>query len=59
MDIIVCTACGSSDVELKAWVKPNENCQCTHPDDLHDYLDNPDDCFCNNCQQNVALKTKK
>jgi hypothetical protein len=58
MDKIVCTACGSSDVELKAWVKPNENCECTHPDDLSDYLSKAEDCFCNNCGENVPLKMK-
>lgn len=56
MDTIVCTVCGSSDVELKAWVKPNDGCECTHPNDLSGYLDYPGDCYCNNCGENVILK---
>lgn len=58
MGIIVCTTCGSSDVELKAWVKLNEDCKCTHPDDLSGYLSKTEDCFCNNCEKNVSLEIK-
>lgn len=56
MSIVKCKACGSSDVELRAWVKPNMDCECTHSIDFSQtVLGNKTDCYCCNCQDNVEL----
>jgi hypothetical protein len=57
MSMVRCKQCGSNDVELRAWVKPNMGCECTHSIDFSDaVLENKADCFCCNCQDNVELK---
>jgi hypothetical protein len=51
-----CKRCGSADVELRAWVKPNMGCECTHSIDFSNtVLENKADCYCCNCQENVTL----
>ena len=55
MDRIICTVCGSEDVEVKAFVKPNLDNHCSTTD-FTSYLDNIDNCFCVECGDNTILK---
>jgi len=56
MSIVKCKQCGSTDVEMRAWVKPNLGNECTHAIDFSDaVLENKTDCFCCDCQDNVEL----
>lgn len=55
MNKIRCTVCGSDDVEVKAFVKPNLDGYCSITD-FTDYLDNPDNCFCIECGTHTRMK---
>jgi hypothetical protein len=55
MSTVRCKQCGSDNVELRAWVKPNENNECTQIDFSNTELDNRKDCFCCDCEDNVEL----
>lgn len=52
--ILVCSECGSPDVEIRQWVKPNEN----NIPGGNDCLDK-DDCWCNNCEGHNSLEIKQ
>ena len=47
----ICSACGSDNVQVKAWVRPNQNNKYVGEADT----DQPD--FCDDCQQHVYLDT--
>lgn len=55
MEKIRCTVCGSDDVEIKAFVKPNLNNHCS-TSDFTDYLDNTDNCHCIKCGTHTRMK---
>ena len=48
MEKLVCETCGSSDIEVLAWVKVNE--QITS---YETYQDEYDDRWCNKCQEHT------
>jgi DNA-directed RNA polymerase subunit RPC12/RpoP len=51
--IYVCSECGSSNIEMKAWVNPNTN-------EIFDTIStDQEDCWCNDCEEHYALDTKK
>lgn len=54
MSKIVCSVCGSSDVQAKVWVKLNENCETT-TEFLDEMIREPADCWCCNCEENQKL----
>lgn len=45
-----CEVCGSTDVEIKAWIKPNEGGR--YAGDCEEF----DRSFCNNCDENVRVR---
>ena len=46
MSKYVCSVCGSDDIEVKAWVKPNNE------DKVVEWCeDEIPECWCNNCQE--------
>ncbi|HPC10137.1 MAG TPA: hypothetical protein PLN85_03600 [archaeon] len=50
--ILVCSECGSEDIEVKTWVNPNTN-------EIGDVVSNEEeDCWCNDCQEHCTLKLK-
>lgn len=51
-DVWYCTECGSSDVEIKQWVLPNNNDEQAGGDEL----DN-NDCWCQACEDHTELET--
>ena len=53
MGKIVCTNCGSSNVECMAWIKPNEMV-ITNGEDLQ--LDIENRCYCIDCEGNHKLE---
>lgn len=55
METIRCTVCGSDDVEVKTFVKPNLDNHCSTTD-FTDCLDNTDNCYCIECGDNTRLK---
>lgn len=55
METIRCTVCGSDDVEVKTFVKPNLDNHCSTTDFI-DCLDNTDNCYCIECGDNTRLK---
>ena len=54
MTKVVCSVCGSDDVQAKVWVKPNENCETT-TDFLDEMIREPADCWCCQCEENQRL----
>lgn len=54
MSKIVCSVCGSSDVQAKVWVRLNENCETT-TDFIDEMIREPADCWCCNCEENQKL----
>lgn len=51
--IYVCPECGSDDVEIRQWIKPNEGDKPSG----NDCLDS-EDCWCNNCEGHNKLEIK-
>ena len=52
MTKFVCSICGSDDIEVKAWVKANN-------DEVVEWcVDEFPECWCNNCQEITTLKKK-
>lgn len=52
MSKYVCNVCGSEDIEVKAWVKPNDN------DEVVEWCeDDIPDCYCNDCQKMTRYKS--
>lgn len=49
--IYKCSECGSADVEMKAWVKPNEENKTPQTISL-----DKEDCWCNGCEQHVEFE---
>lgn len=54
MTKIVCSVCGSEDVQAKVWTKPNENFDRTC-DFIDELIAEPADCWCCNCEENQKL----
>ena len=54
MTKIVCSVCGSEDVQAKVWTKPNENFERTC-DFIDELIAEPADCWCCNCEENQKL----
>lgn len=54
MSKIVCSVCGSDDVQAKVWTKPNENFDRTC-DFIDELIAEPADCWCCNCEENQKL----
>lgn len=54
MSKIVCSVCGSRDVQAKVWVKLNENYETT-TEFLDEMIREPADCWCCNCEENQKL----
>lgn len=54
MSKIVCSVCGSDDVQAKVWTKPNENFEKTC-DFIDELIAEPADCYCCNCGENQKL----
>lgn len=57
LQTLYCSECGSSDVQVQAWVDPNTK-------EFHGYVNAPcfleeEDCWCENCQAHVELCTLK
>ena len=51
--VLVCTNCGSENVQTKYWVNPNTK-------ELFDLISyDQDDCWCENCQGHHKLKLKE
>ena len=46
-----CPQCGSLNVQIKAWVKPNKDNECIEP-----ISEEEDDCWCDECQEHVELE---
>lgn len=55
MTKVVCSVCGSDDVQAKVWTKPNENFERTC-DFINELISEPADCWCCNCEENQQLK---
>lgn len=51
--IIVCSKCGGTNIETKAWVNPNSEKFTAFI--LED--NNPDDNWCNDCEEHVKFST--
>lgn len=51
---IVCSVCGSDDVQAKVWTKPNENFKITC-DFIDELITEPADCWCCDCEENQKL----
>ncbi len=49
-EVYVCSECGSEDVEIRQWVKPNENDKLAGND-----CPEEEDCWCNDCQEHYSL----
>lgn len=45
-----CPKCGSTDVEMKGWIRVNE----VNEHSLMETVET-DDCWCNNCQEHISL----
>ena len=54
MSKIVCSVCGSDDVQAKVWVKLNENYETT-TEFIDEMIREPADCWCCNCEENQKL----
>lgn len=54
MTKIVCSVCGSDDVQAQVWVKLNENCETT-TDFLDEMIQEPAYCWCCQCEENQKL----
>lgn len=54
MTKIVCSVCGSEDVQAKVWTKPNENFDRTC-DFIDELIAEPADCWCCHCEENQKL----
>ncbi len=52
--VYVCTECGGENVEIKTWQNPNNN-ESDGGGDIND----PNDCWCNDCQDHISLEHKK
>lgn len=52
--IFVCSECGSSDVEIRQWVKPNEGDKLGGND-----CPEREDCWCNSCEEHNSLEIKQ
>ncbi len=53
---LVCSVCGSEDIEVKGWFNPNFlniNTTCVNFD-----ISEEEDCYCNNCCLNRPLVLK-
>jgi hypothetical protein len=53
LERMYCTRCGSDDVQMKAWVKPNE---CDAYADECGCKNEESDCWCESCQEHVQLE---
>lgn len=51
---IVCSVCGSNDVQTKVWAKPNENFSTT-TEFLDELIEDINDCWCCNCDGHQKL----
>lgn len=51
---VVCSVCGSEDVQAKVWTKPNENFERTC-DFIDELIAEPADCWCCQCEENQKL----
>lgn len=54
MSKIVCSVCGSDDVQAKVWVKLNENYETT-TEFIDEMIREPAECWCCNCEENQKL----
>lgn len=54
MTKVVCSVCGSEDVQTKVWTKPNENFERTC-DFIDELIAEPADCWCCQCEENQKL----
>lgn len=52
----ICSVCGSADVEVKVWTKPNKNFENTLGGLLDVKMIEQEDCWCNDCQEHQELK---
>ena len=55
MSKIRCTVCGSYDVEVRTFVKPNSDCECT-TNDFEMLLQDTENCYCCECGEATTLK---
>ena len=53
-DDLVCSTCGSDDVELRAWV----HCKTQRVDDSGTEIDSDDDTWCNVCEDHTGLQSR-
>lgn len=58
MATVKCSVCGSTDVQIKMWVKPNEDNEPT-TEFIDEIINKKDDCWCCECGSNVTLVCKE
>lgn len=49
----ICSQCGGTNVEVRAWINPNTN-------EVFDFCSSEQyDCWCNDCEEHYELETIK
>jgi len=51
-----CPKCGSTNVQMKGWTRPNKGCEFV---DLCSDKIQANDCWCDNCEEHVVLEYVK
>jgi hypothetical protein len=55
MTTFKCKVCGSTDVEIRAWIKPNEDNFCSGSGYFSDIINDPENGYCCDCGENQQL----
>lgn len=50
LNTLYCANCGSSSIQVRAWVDANTNKPCG-------YCEDDDNCWCENCEEHTTMRT--